>query len=367
VAINKKMIKNFDFSILFNVLCICAIGIATIASATGVFAGGSKRNFIMQIVWTIIGVILLLITVFIDYSTFKAYYKVLYIINLGMLVAVSALNKVTNGASSWFGIGSFGVQPSEFMKITLIIVVAKKIEEFDGDINNIKNIGILLLYSIPPLILIYKEPDLGTTLIIIFIIVGMVFMAGLDLRVFFGGIGVAIASIFAIFPFLETHQQDRIKVFLDPSLDPLGAAYHINQSMIAIGSGQLWGMGYGKGLQSEGKFLPEPHTDFIFSVLGEEFGFIGALILVLLYISFILKCFKVTKIAKDKFGEMLVTGITAMFLFQAFENIGMTIGLMPITGITLPFVSYGGSSMLTSMVATGLVLNVGMRRHKINF
>lgn len=367
MSFNRKMLKNFDFGLLFNVILLCVVGIVTVSSATQAFNGGSNRSFVLQIVWTLLGLGLLIITIAIDYSNFKIYYKFIYIANIIMLLVVIVIGKVTNGANSWLGVGSLGIQPSEFMKISLIIVFARKIEEFEDNINSFKNLGILFLYAATPLGLIAYQPDLGTVMVLVAIIIGMLFMGGLDLRILLGSLLSGIAAIFAVFPFLEPYQQNRLKVFIDPASDPLKNGYNLLQSKIAIGSGQLFGMGYGKGLQNEGKFLPVAYSDFIFSVLGEEFGFVGAVILILLYVSMAFRCLKIARIAKDKFGSMVVTGVVSMLIFQMFQNIGMTIGLMPITGITLPFVSYGGSSMWASMIAIGLVLNVGMRRHKINF
>lgn len=367
VALKKKILRNFDFGLLFNVILICIIGIVIISSATHAFSGGSNRLFVQQIIWTVMGIALLVITAVIDYNVFKTYYKVIYAANILMLVAVILIGEVRNGANSWLGIGSFGIQPSEFIKISLIIVFARKIEEFEDGINKIKNLLILFAYAAIPLGLIMMQPDMGTAMVLIVIIIGMLFMAGLNLKVFIGGIAAGIAGIFAVFPFLDTYQQDRIKIFFNPQIDPSNRGYHILQSITAIGSGELFGMGYGKGIQNQGNYLPESETDFVFSVLGEEFGFIGAMVLILLYTMLIFKCIKIARQAKDKFGSMIGIGVVFMFIFQMFQNIGMTIGLMPITGITLPFVSYGGSSMWASMIAIGLLLNISMRRHKINF
>lgn len=367
MAIKRKVIKNFDFSLVVYVLLICIIGIIAVSSATQAFSGGTTRFFVYQILWTLMGIVLLIITAAIDYNAFKTYYKVIYAANIIFLVIVVGLNKVTNGASSWLGVGTLGIQPSEFMKISLIIVFARKIEEFEGDINNLKNLSILFLYAAIPLGLIIIQPDMGTAMVLMSIIIVMLFMGGLNLKVFFGAIAAGAASIFAVFPFLDPYQQNRINVFLNPAMDSMDKGYQIIQSKIAIGSGQLFGMGFGMGLQNNGKFLPEAYSDFVFSVLGEEFGFAGAMLLIVLYAVMVFKCLRIGKIAKDKFGSMVCAGVVAMFMFQLFQNVGMTIGLMPITGITLPFVSYGGSSMWTSMIAIGLVLNIGMRRHKINF
>jgi len=348
------------------------MGITTISSATQAFKeGGTNRYFIMQIVWVLSGLVLLIITAAIDYSMFRMYYKLIYCANILMLVLVLLVADKVNGARSWLGIGSLGIQPSEFMKISLIIFFARKIEDFEDDINNLKNLGILFLYAALPLGLILMQPDLGTAMVIVFTIVGMLFMAGLNIKIIMGGAVAAAASVLAVWfspvPILKPYQKFRILTLFDPQADPLGSGYHMTQSLIAIGSGQLFGMGFGKGLQNEGKFLPESHTDFIFSILGEEFGFVGGILLIILFASLIFRCLRIARIAKDKFASMIVVGVMSMIIFQMFQNIGMTIGLMPITGITLPFVSYGGSSMWASMIGIGLVLNVGMRRHKINF
>lgn len=367
MALKKKIIRYFDFGLVINVILICVIGIISVSSATQAFNGGSDKFFVQQIIWTVLGIILLVATSIIDYSVFKTYFKIIYFINIFMLVVVIILGKVTNGANSWLGIGSLGIQPSEFMKISLIIVFARKIEDFEDGINNIKNILILLAYAAVPIGLIIYQPDYGTAVVIIVIIIGMLFMAGLNIKVFIAGIAASVTAIFVGFPFLEPYQQARINIFLNPQSDPSNTGYHIIQSITAIGSGEVFGMGLGKGLQSTGKYLPEAHNDFIFSVLAEEFGFIGAMVLIVLYAFMVFKCIKISRIAKDRFGTMVCMGVVFMFVFQMFQNIGMTVGLLPITGITLPFVSYGGSSMWASMIGIGLVLNIGMRRHKINF
>lgn len=371
MAFNRKILKNFDFGLLINVILICIIGLIIISSATHAFNGGSLRSFMMQIFWVILGLGLMGAAAFIDYNTFKAYYKVIYFANIALLGLVVAIGGVINGANSWLGIGSLGIQPSEFMKISLIIVFARKIEEFEGNINNIKNIGILMAYAIVPVGLVAAQPDVGTAMVFVAIILGMLFMGGLDLRILLGGIGAAAAVILGVWfspvQILPPYMKMRIMIFLNPGLDPQNKGYQAIQSKIAVGSGQLFGMGLGKGIQNQGKFLSEASTDFVFSVLGEEFGFLGAVVLILLYIFLIFKCLKIMRVAKDKFGYLVVAGIVSMLIFQIFQNIGMTIGLMPITGITLPFVSYGGSSMLTNMICIGLVLNIGMRRNKINF
>lgn len=368
---SKKIKRNFDFGLLLNILIICIIGVIAVSSATHAFNGGTKRFLILQIVWIIIGLIALIITIYVDYTSIKAYSRIIYLINLILLLIVVALNKVTNGASSWIGIGTLGGQPSEFMKLSIIILFAKKIEDYEDNINNFKNLAEFFILSIIPLGLIIIQPDLGTAAVIFVIIFGMIFMSGIKLKTIFITIFSIIVASVGIWYFpidiLQPHWRQRIYTFFNPSANSADALYHITHSMIAVGSGEIFGMGFGKGVQNNGGYLPEAYSDFIFSAFCEDFGFIGASILLVLYFVLLFKLLKLSKVSKDKFGNIIIIGILFMFTFQIFQNIGMTIGLMPITGITLPFVSYGGSSMLTSMVSIGLVLNITIRRHKINF
>lgn len=371
MPLNKKLLKDFDLGLVIIVLLICAIGIITLVSATHAFNGGSKKTFIAQTIWVLAGLAMMIAAAFLDYNVYRAYYKVIYLINVGLLALVMVVGKVRNGAVSWFGIGSLGIQPSEFMKISLIIVFAKKIEEYEGNLNNFKNLAVLCAYAAVPLGLILAEPDLGTAMVFVVIIIGMLFMGGLNLRIFITS-ALAIAAVvltlyYSPVQILKPHQRARIESFFNPSADPLNSDYQINQSKIAIGSGEFLGMGFENGLQNKGNYVPYSYTDFIFAVIGEEFGFVGSAVLILLYTMMTFRCLKVVHVAKDRFGSTVVVGVVCMLVFQMFQNIAMTIGLMPITGITLPFVSYGGSSMITSMVGIGLILNISMRRHKINF
>ncbi len=219
-----------------------------------------------------------------------------------------------------------------------------------------------------PTALVLTEPDLGGAMVFLSIFAGMVFAAGISYRLILWGIAAGIAAIPPAWMFLlEEHQKTRLLVFLNPGIDPLGGGYHVIQSMIAVGSGRLLGKGLYQGTQNKLDFLPAQHTDFIFSVLGEELGFVGAVVLIFFLFLMLYRILDAARQAKDRFGYLVVIGVLSMFTFQIFENIGMTIGIMPITGLTLPFVSYGGSSLLANMLAIGLVINVGMRRQRINF
>ncbi|QCX32486.1 rod shape-determining protein RodA [Caloramator sp. E03] len=372
MIINKKLLKNLDYSIALSMIIIVLIGITTIASATIITTSdgismSALKSTAFQIMYFIVAMILGFVILTIDYNTIGSYYKLLYIVSIFLLILVLAVGSVRNNAKCWLGIGPFGIQPSEFAKLTTIITISKLMEEMDN-INKPKNLLKLALTALIPMGLIQLQPDTGTNIIFFMTILGMLFIAGLDLRFIYGGAATAVVSIVAIWKLniLKPYQKDRILVFLRPETDKLGKGYNALLAKTAIASGKFFGTGWGGGL-TNGKFIPESHTDFIFCVFAEKWGFLGAMILLALYLNIVLRSITIAKTSKDKFGFYVITGIVTMFLFQIFQNIGMDIGLMPITGIPLPLVSYGGSSLLTSVVSIALILNIGMRRQKINF
>jgi rod shape determining protein RodA len=369
MVFNRKVLKNIDYSILLSMIVIVIIGLITISSATHAFReDGNVKTFITQIVWFVFSCSIGFFIMLIDYNTIGGYYKVLYIASIFLLILVLLVGSERNGAKAWLGVGSMGIQPSEFAKLVTIITLAKLLEDMEN-INTIKNLGKIAIFCLIPMGLIQLQPDTGTNLIFAVTIFGMLFAAGLNSKIIYSVFGTAVAAIGLIWQLniLKPYQKDRILVFLKPEMDKLGAGYNAMVAKTAIGSGQFFGMGLYNGRLTEGKFIPELHTDFIFSVFAEEWGFLGAIVLLLLYLNIILKAIKIAKTSKDKFGFYLVIGIITMFTFQILQNIGMDIGIMPITGIPLPFMSYGGSSLLTSVTSVALILNVGMRRQKINF
>ncbi|MCX7883475.1 MAG: rod shape-determining protein RodA [Caloramator sp.] len=372
MIINKKLFKNIDYSIIVSMISIVILGIITIASATlAITSDGISmsvlKTTIFQIVYFIVSLGIGFFILTMDYNTIGSYYKILYAGSIFLLVVVLAVGSVRNNAKSWLGIGPFGIQPSEFAKITTIITLAKLMEDMDN-INKPKNLIKLIIVSIIPMGLIQLQPDTGTNLIFFVTIMGMLFMAGLDLKFIYGGAIAVIISIIGVWELniLKPYQKDRILVFFRPEMDKLGKGYNALLAKTAIASGKFFGTGWAGGL-TNGKFIPESHTDFIFCVFAEKWGFLGSMILFALYLNIILKSIRIAKSSKDKFGFYMIMGIITMFLFQILQNIGMDIGLMPITGIPLPLVSYGGSSLLTSVISIALILNVGMRRQKINF
>lgn len=365
MKIDKKMFKNLDYGLLFSMIVIAIMGIITISSATKAFSiGGSPQKFYIQILWLLISCFVGFMVLLFDYNTIGGYYKIIYLGSVSLLVLVLLVGSVRNNAKSWLVIG----QPSELAKLAIIITLAKIMEEMEN-INTPKNLLKIAIIVIIPMGLIQKQPDLGTNLIFAVTIMGMIFVAGLDLKIICGGIITAVVGITIVWNFniLQEYQRNRILDFLRPERHPLGSGYNGIVAKTAIGSGQFFGMGLYNGIQNTGSFIPESSTDFIFSVFGEEWGFLGCIILLGVYLNMLFKCIKIAKNSKDKFGKYLIVGIVTMFAFQILQNIGMDIGLMPITGIPLPFMSYGGSSLLTNVISIALVLNVGMRKQKINF
>ncbi len=279
-----------------------------------------------------------------------------------MLFGQSAL-----GAQRWIQLGPITIQPSEFSKLIMIIALANMLDKRKGKLNSFWDITQVFIYVGIPFLLVLKQPDLGTSLVFLAILFGMVYMAGISSRHLMIIFGSALAVLPIFWHFLKDYQKKRLTVFIDPNVDPLGSGYHIIQSKIAIGSGMLFGKGLFSGTQSQLNFLPENHTDFIFAVIGEELGFVGAVVILLLYFILLYRGVKIAGAARDNFGMLLATGITSMMAFHVLVNVGMTAGIMPVTGIPLPLMSYGVSSLTTNLISIGILLNVYMRRQKIFF
>lgn len=377
--IDKRLIKNFDFIILLVIVLIAGFGMIGIGVAMRSPTEGNEsiyevlgnlnlRYVKSQAIWLVIGLVILLIVASIDYNVYKDLVPYGYIMVLILLIYVSKRGILAGNARRAMEVGPVTIQPSEFAKLVIIVSTARIIDKQEN-VNNIKSFAMIFGHVLPILFLTLKQPDMGTSLVYIVIICGMLFIAGLDYKLIASMIGAGLASIPIAWKFiLSETQKKRVLVFLNPELDPLGDAYNVVQSMTAIGSGRL----YGKGVLTDNtlsqlNFLPAKHTDFIFSVTVEALGFVGGAIIILLYMILILRTVAIAKKAKDRFGSLIVIGVASMMFFHIFENIGMTMGLMPVTGIPLPFMSYGGSSMMTNMMAYGMVLSVAMRRQKIKF
>lgn len=365
----KNILKNTDYLLLILVMVLVVIGVIGIYSA-GLNSTSSGTEYLKQIMWVGISLVAMAIVWLLDYHLTANLGMIAYPIFLILLVAVLFMPEI-NGASSWFNIGGMLLQPSEFMKIVYILSLAKFMEHIGknkGAINKWQNILIIGTLFAVPVILIMLQPDLGTAIVFASITFFMMFKSGLSYKYVIALILLVVILVPLVYFFvLSDYQQERILVFFDPEREPLGAGYNAIQSKIAVGSGMIFGTGLGKGTQTQWGYLPVKSSDFIFSVISEEFGFIASIVVVIIYIVLLLRILKVAETAKDKLGASAAVGIFGMYFFHFLENIGMTIGLMPITGIPLPFVSYGGSSMLTNFIALGLLLSITSRRQKTLF
>ena len=352
LKISKKMLRELDYSIIIICLIIALFGALNIYSATHLKSGIAV--FKSQLIWIVLGLIVTYIMIAVDYSLIENYADIIYWFGVVLLFLNDTIFKSTvNGAGSWLKIGSVTIgQPSELAKVGLILMIAKKVDQMEGNINNLKNLSILALYAGIPMILIVIQPDMGMTMVCFFIVLGMLFMAGLDLKIIAGGFSAIVLMIIGIWnsPLMQPHWKERLISFVNPEADELGIGHQVLQSKIGIGSGGFSG-----------------NTDFIFAVVGEEWGFIGGIFLLVLYGMLMYKFINIARTSKDIFGTMVCVGVTSMFLFSILQNMGMAIGLVPVSGITLPFMSYGGSALTTAFMSVALVLNVGMRRKKINF
>lgn len=364
----KSLIRNTDYILLFCVIALLVIGVIGIYSA-GYNTTVNKDEYVKQMIWIGISFVLLIILWAIDYSVFNFFGYVLYVVNFILLIVVLFMPSLM-GASSWFNFGGFLYQPSELMKIGVILCSAKFITMYKNAKTNSKLqnilwiVGIALIYLLP-LSLILLQPDFGTSMAFLMISVFMLFKSGIKYRYIFIGLVLLAILVPIVYNFLLNDvQKQRILVFLNPNLDPLGSGYNAIQSQIAVGSGMLTGNGLLQGPQTQYGYLPIKSTDFIFSVISEEFGFVLSALIVLLYTVLLIRLLIISSKASDGFASLTVVGIAGMFAFHYIENIGMTIGLLPITGVPLPFLSYGGSSLITNMLAIGIVLSIAARKEK---
>ncbi len=364
----KRELKNIEWGIGIVAIILCIIGIIALFSAT---QETEYDEFNKQCIWFVASLILGIIVMLIDYKSIVKMSPILYGAGILLLIAVLFTPRV-NGATSWFDIGFFSFQPGEFAKIFVILFSAyaiTKIQQRDKtNINKPLKLLIVLAIVALPVLLIIKQPDYGTAAAFIAAIIFMLVTAGLDKKYILSAIILVVVSVPLLYHFiLPGHAKQRIDIFLNPESDPRGAGYNIIQSKLAIGAGGLTGMGLLKGNQTQLGFLYPKTTDFIFAVIGEEMGFIIAGMIIILYVVFITKCLYVAKTAKDDEGSLIASGITGIFVFHMIENIGMVMGLLPITGVPLPFISYGGSSLITNFVCIALILNISSKRQKTIF
>jgi rod shape determining protein RodA len=363
---DRRLIENFDWGLMLITFLIGMLGLSVLYSAVNAGEPGGPMHLLFQkqMIWIAGSFTIVLLSLAIPYKLFDRGSLVAYIICVGLLVAVLLFGKYVAGSRRWLALGPLTMQPSELMKLSLIFVLASV---YSGIISES---GLAFKYLIKPALLLFfpfllvlLQPDLGTALLLLFIATSMTLFVKVKKSVFFSCFIVAISAVPLAWMFiLKEYQKGRVLTFLDPDRDPLGAGYHIIQSKIAIGSGMLSGKGFLKGTQNALAFLPEHHTDFILSVLAEEWGLIGCCVLLFLYFMLLLWGLNIAYCCRDMFGSILAFGITIMIFWQIFINIGMVMGLVPVVGVPLPLISYGGSSVVTNMIGIGVLLNISMRR-----
>ena len=361
---DRRLIENFDWGFMIIIMLIASVGLVVLYSAVTAGGGpGMQALFKKQAVWLGIGFAIMMVIVLVDFRELDKLNLLIYALCVGMLISVLVFGKIGGGSRRWLALGFVRVQPSELMKIALIISLASayatSISQNGLDFQRMIKPGILCLI---PFGLIVIQPDLGTGLLLLLIAGSMTLFVKVEKKTLYilAGTGTAVAP--TIWFFLKDYQKNRILTFLNPERDPLGSGYHIIQSKIAIGSGMLTGKGFLKGTQNALSFLPEHHTDFILSVLAEEWGLLGCSILLILYFILLFWGLNIAYNCRSMFGSILAFGITIMIFWQIFINIGMVMGLMPVVGVPLPLVSYGGSSVVTNMVGFGILLNISMRK-----
>lgn len=360
-------IKKLDLSVLLLTAALVGIGIANLYSATRLEPESTLPVYLKQVYWLGLGVIVMICAAAVDYHFFERWGYWIYAANILLLAGLFVFGDRSSGTVRWYTAGPVSFQPSEYMKLSLIFALSKY---FSGvmteDGLKLTNLIIPTFMIAVPAALVLKEPDLGSAGLLVLVFLTMVFTIRMRPRTLVSLVVAGAVSappiLYFGWKFLKPYQRQRILTFIDPNLDPLGSGYHIIQSKIAVGSGGFVGKGFMNGTQGLLKFLPEQHTDFIFSVLAEEWGFVGAVVVVSFFLVLILRGLSVAREAKDFFGGAVATGISSFFIWQFFINIGMATGIFPVVGIPLPFLSYGGSSLVASLCAVGLLIGIHRKR-----
>lgn len=364
LKIDRRLLSHIEWPLLLLTLLVTAVGLGTIYSATYRPDHGLSSYVLRQLTWAGAGLGLLLAAVSIDYRTISRHAFLIYGVMVLALALVLVIGVKGGGARRWIGIGPMVLQPSEFMKIGLVLVLAHVLHRWAGEPRlPIRRLLAPALLIAVPAFLILRQPDLGTAIAVCAGAFTLLMVAGLPVRLLVIALLVLAPFSKIAYDHLKPYQKNRLISFRNPEADPLGTGYHVLQSQIAIGSGQIDGKGYLNGTQTKLRFLPEQHTDFIFSVYAEEWGFAGSVALLLLYLGLVLRGAHIAYRARDNLGALLAAGLTGTIFWQAVINVGMTSGALPVVGITLPFLSYGGSSMLALLLSVGLLMNVSMRRY----
>lgn len=363
----ERRLKKFDWLMFILPIILTILGIITIYSSTRPLFEGSQPSFyIRQSAWLVISIAAMLVTLTVDYRKLIKYGYYLYAFGIILLLLTTLIGHAGMGAQRWIRIGPLSFQPSEIFRLILIIATARLLYSEKSPLNFKPLLILFIIFGGIPFILLYKQPDLGTAIVLLSIMVIMVLVKGIPRRLFVSALLIITISIpftgNVIWEGLKGYQRNRLIAFINPASDPHGIGYQIEQSKITIGSGRLTGKGYLKGTQGPLRFLPEKHTDFAFSVFAEEWGFAGSAIVIALYALLIIRGFETAYYARNNFGTLLAAGISSMFILYITINIGMTLGLAPVVGVPLPFFSYGGTALLANFICTGLLINIRMRR-----
>ncbi|MDH4027733.1 MAG: rod shape-determining protein RodA [Nitrospirota bacterium] len=372
--VDRRLIENFDWGILLVSVALSLIGVMTIYSSTRPLLDSAQNPyFLRQLYWIILSLVAFIFVISIDYKWFIKFAYFFFAFGIVLLLIVAVAGKEGMGARRWIDIGFLSFQPSEFFKLFFVMALSRYLSSFEhpGNLGLGKLLNLTLVFFIVPAVFVLKQPDLGTALIILFIFLSMIMTAGVRKKivlvtVILGLITLPFAGNFA-WKGLKGYQKQRILTFIDPQSDPRGTGYHVTQSKVSIGSGGLLGKGFMKGTQGAYKFLPEKHTDFIFSTFAEEWGFFGSLVLFILYLFLIWRGLDTAKRARDLEGSFLALGVTYMFSFYFIINVGMTLGMIPVVGVPLPLLSYGGTALLSNFLAISLIENVRMRRFALYY
>ncbi|OGR04699.1 MAG: rod shape-determining protein RodA [Deltaproteobacteria bacterium RIFOXYA12_FULL_61_11] len=367
---DRRAFGQIPWGLLLVNAIIILLGLCTLYSTTmtSELKQGLDHHFRQQVLWVFLGLIVLVATVMPDYKHVAQLAWPIYVLNVLLLLFVLLEGRAILGSRRWLNLGPLTIQPSELMKISIIFVLAKMFNQDTPRTGyGLKDLILPMLVVLGPAILILKEPDLGTTLMLGMMVVFIFVFVGMHWRLLIGSAVIVLLSApLAWFFVLKDYQKGRIMTLIEPGQDPLGKGYQIMQAIVTTGSGMLFGKGFLQGTQNQLGFIPKPHTDFIFSAFAEEWGFVGSTTVLLFYLLYILAGLAIASKARDRFGAVIAIGVVAMFFFQVLVNVGMEIGLMPVVGVTLPFFSYGGSAMVLNLFCTGLLVNIAMHRHLFN-
>jgi rod shape determining protein RodA len=361
---DRRLLLNFDWSLIVAILLVAGMGLANLYSATYVPGEGTPSYFLRQIYFYIMGLSLILVLISVDYRVLISLNYPIYVVIILLLCYALFFGSSVANTQRWINLGFFRLQPSELAKLALVINLASFFSRRDTSRGfGFRELLIPMLLTALPFVLILKQPDLGTALMLVAIFGSMALFIGIRWKTLVGMVLFVLAMLpIGWFYLLKAYQKQRILTLFNPELDPHGSGYHILQSKIAVGSGLMFGKGFLKGTQVHLEFLPEHHTDFAFSVWAEEWGFFGSLFFLACYCFLLLVALKIAASARDKFGVLLAYGVVSLLFWQAFINLGMILGLLPVVGMPLPLFSYGGSSLLTTLMGLGILINIGMRR-----